>query len=160
MVVLPNGELMAQSISNSNSGEPNCQVVSEIYLPPYIDTALVRKIAIQSAQVSRYVYLNKPIAVRFKNEIYESRSVLKLRLKAYVLDIRYEFAFMSDMTETVIKELLRLNIITKLSAEINSTKKYLELIFAEQLLHLAFRIIKDINGMLSCHLINFLQEGQ
>jgi hypothetical protein len=39
--------------------------------------------------------------------------VLKLRLKAYVLDIRYEFAFMSDMTETVIKELLRLNIITK-----------------------------------------------
>jgi len=113
MVVLPNGELMAQSISNSNSGEPNCQVVSEIYLPPYIDTALVRKIAIQSAQVSRYVYLNKPIAVRFKNEIYESRSVLKLRLKAYVLDIRYEFAFMSDMTETVIKELLRLNIITK-----------------------------------------------
>ncbi len=60
----------------------------------------------------------------------------------------------------VIEKPNRLNIITKLSAEINSTKKYLELIFAEQLLHLAFRIIKDINGMLSYHLINFLQEGQ
>jgi len=60
----------------------------------------------------------------------------------------------------VIEKPNRLNIITKLSAEINSTKKYLELIFAEQLLHLAFRIIKDINGMLSYHLINFLHEGQ
>ncbi len=60
----------------------------------------------------------------------------------------------------VIEKPNRLNIITKLSAEINSTKKYLELIFAEQLLHLAFRIIKDINGMLSYHFINFLQDGQ
>ena len=49
---------------------------------------------------------------------------------------------------------------TKLIAEINSTKKYFELIFAEQLLHLAFRIIKDIKGMLSYQLIIFLQEGQ
>lgn len=29
-----------------------------------------------------------------------------MRLKAYVLDIRYEFPFMSDMTETVLRELL------------------------------------------------------
>ncbi|WP_378179857.1 hypothetical protein [Aquimarina sp. SS2-1] len=29
-----------------------------------------------------------------------------MRLKAYVLDIRYEFAFKSDMTEIVMKQLL------------------------------------------------------
>lgn len=34
-----------------------------------------------------------------------------MRLKAYVMDIRYEFAFKSDMTEIVIKELLRQEII-------------------------------------------------
>ncbi len=113
MVVLPNGELMAQSISNSNSGEPNCQVVAEIYLPPYIDTAKARNIAISSAQVSRYVYLKKPVAVVFKNELYDNRAVLKMRLKAYVLDIRYEFAFMSDMTEIVIRELVINGIVTK-----------------------------------------------
>jgi hypothetical protein len=33
--------------------------------------------------------------------------MLKMRLKAYVLDIRYEFPFYSEMTETVIKEFLR-----------------------------------------------------
>jgi hypothetical protein len=29
-----------------------------------------------------------------------------MRLKAYVLDIRYEFAFKSNMTELVIRELI------------------------------------------------------
>ena len=45
-------------------------------------------------------------------------------------------------------------------AEINSTRKYFELILAGQLLHLAFKMIKDNNGMLSNQLIFFLQEGQ
>ena len=35
-----------------------------------------------------------------------------MRLKAYVMDIRYEFAFKSDMTEIVIRELLKHNIIS------------------------------------------------
>jgi MscS family membrane protein len=113
MVTVPNGELMARSISNANSGETNCQVVAEIYLPVYINTDKVRSIAIQAAQVSRYIYLNKPIVVIFKNEIFQNRSVLKMRLKAYVLDIRYEFPFMSEMTETTIKELLAQKLITK-----------------------------------------------
>jgi hypothetical protein len=34
-----------------------------------------------------------------------------MRLKAYVMDIRYEFDFKSDMTEIVIRELLKQKII-------------------------------------------------
>ena len=113
VVSIPNGEIMSQLISNSNTGETNCQVVSEIYLPPYIDIERTREIAIRSAQVSKYVFLNKPIAVIFKNEIFQNRSVLKMRLKAYVLDIRYEFAFMSEMTEIVLKELIKHGIVSK-----------------------------------------------
>jgi len=113
VVAVPNAELINSSVSNSNSGELNCQVVAEIYLPIDIDTEKVRKIAIESAQVSRYVYLQKPIVALFFNEVKERRSYLKLRLKAYVMDIRYEFAFKSDMTEIVIRELLAAGIITK-----------------------------------------------
>ncbi len=113
LISLPNGEIMAQSISNSNTGETNCQVVAELYLPAYIDTDRARHIAIRCAQVSKYVYLNKPIAVIFKNELFENRSMLKMRLKAYVLDIRFEFAFMSDMTERTLKEFLKEGIVTK-----------------------------------------------
>jgi small-conductance mechanosensitive channel len=110
-VTIPNGELMNKSVSNSNYGEPNCQVVAEIYLPIDIDTDKVRQIAIEAAQVSKYVYLNKPIVVLFFNEIKDRRAYLKMRLKAYVMDIRYEFPFKSDMTEIVMKELLNRNVI-------------------------------------------------
>jgi MscS family membrane protein len=113
VVSLPNGDLISKAVSNSNSGETNCQVVAEIYLPPYIDTARVREIAIRSAQVSRYIYLNKPIVVIFKNEVHHGKPYLKMRLKAYVLDIRYEFIFMSEMTETTINELIKNDIATK-----------------------------------------------
>ncbi len=106
LVSVPNGEIMNQAVSNANAGESNCQVVAEFFLPPQIDLERTREIAYLAAATSRYVFLNKPIVVIFKNEIHEGRSLLKMRLKAYVLDIRYEFPFMSDMTETVLRELL------------------------------------------------------
>lgn len=113
VVSVPNSELVNSAVSNSNSGELHCQVVAEIYLPIDVDTQRVRKIATESAQVSRYVYLNKPINVLFFNEVKEHRSYLKMRLKAYVMDIRYEFQFKSDMTEIVLRELLDEGVITK-----------------------------------------------
>lgn len=113
VVSVPNSELVNNPVSNSNNGELNCQVVAEIYLPIDIDTQKVRKIATESAQVSKYVYLNKPITVLFFNEVKEHRSYLKMRMKAYVMDIRYEFLFKSDMTEIVLRELLNEGLITK-----------------------------------------------
>ena len=111
LVSVPNGEVMNQAVSNANAGEPNCQVVAEIFLPISVDTDLVRKIATETAQVSKYVYLNKPIRVLFFNEIHQRRSYLKMRLKAYVLDIRDEFNFKSDMTEIVLRELINQKVV-------------------------------------------------
>lgn len=111
LVTVPNAELMNQSVSNSNVGEENCQVVAEIYLPITVDTGRVREIATEAAQVSKFIYLNKPITVLFFNEVKDRRSYYKMRLKAYVMDIRFEFAFKSDMTELVIRELLAAGIL-------------------------------------------------
>jgi MscS family membrane protein len=112
LVSIPNGEAMNQSISNTNAGESNAQVVAEFYLPPDIDLIQAKKIAYRAAAVSRYVYLNKPIAVIINNEVHQGRSLLKMRLKAYVLDIRYEAAFASEMTEIVIQDFLRAGLFT------------------------------------------------
>ncbi len=111
LVSIPNGEVMSQSVSNANAGEPNCQVVAEFFLPVTIDIERTKRIAYLAAATSRYVFLNKPIAVILKNEINQGRSLLKMRLKAYVLDIRYEFPFMSEMSETVIRELLQQGVV-------------------------------------------------
>jgi small-conductance mechanosensitive channel len=107
LVSIPNSDIMNSSVSNANSGESNCQVAAEIYLPIDVDTAIVRSIATQVAQVSKYVYLNKPITIIFLNEFKERQPILKMKIKAYVLDIRDEFKFKSEMTEIVIEELLK-----------------------------------------------------
>lgn len=111
LVSIPNSEIMNSSVSNANAGESNCQVVAEIFLPIDADTGHVRVIAVQAAQVSKYVYLNKPITVVFLNEFKDRNPLLKMKLKAYVLDIRDEFKFKSEMTEIVIKKLLEENIL-------------------------------------------------
>ena len=95
---------MSKSVSNSNSGEPNCQVVAELYFDSTIDTDVAQLLAINCAALSRYIYLNKPISVVFINEMHLGKSMIKMRLKAYVLDHRFEFAFMSDMTKIILKE--------------------------------------------------------
>lgn len=112
-VIVPNMTLMNASISNSNSGELYCQVVAKIMLSLDVDTQRVRKIAIEAAQVSKYIYLNKPIVVLFSNKMNEQRAYIEMSLKAYVMDIRYEFAFKSDMSEIVLKELLAKEILKK-----------------------------------------------
>jgi len=112
-VIIPNMTLMNASISNSNSGELYCQVVAKIMLRLDVDTQKVRKIAIEAAQVSKYIYLNKPIVVLFANKMNEQKAYIEMSLKAYVMDIRYEFAFKSDMSEIVIKELLKQGVVDK-----------------------------------------------
>ena len=107
LVSVPNSVMMSGSVSNSNSGELNCQVVAEIFLPNDTDTTKVRSIATEAAATSKYVYLNKPIVVLFFHEMNQSGSYLKMKLKAYVMDTRDEFKFKSEMTELVINELVK-----------------------------------------------------
>lgn len=111
LVTIPNSEFMIQNVSNSNSGENNCQVVAEIYLPINIDIERVREVATEAAQISKYAFLNKPVVVLFFNEIKDRKTVLKMRLKAYVSDLSKEFQFKSEMTEIVLKSLIEQDIL-------------------------------------------------
>ena len=106
-VAIPNAEIMNKAVSNTNSGALDCQVVAEIFLPVGTNVALVKEIAKKAAYASKYVYLKKPVAVIVLNEMHERQYVIKLRVKAYVFDIRYEFPFKSDLTERILLELDR-----------------------------------------------------
>jgi len=77
-----------------------------------VDTQRVRKLAIEIAQVSKYIYLKNPIVVLFLNEMHPRKSYLKMRLKSNVMDIRYEFRFKSDMTEILIRALINNGIVS------------------------------------------------
>lgn len=117
VVSIPNGDLMNRAVSNSNSSALDCQVVAEIYLPASVDVAKVKEIANKAVYSSSYTYLNKPVVVIVLNEIYNMNFVVKLRVKAYVVDIRYEFLFKSDMTEMILQECNRLGYLPGITVE-------------------------------------------
>lgn len=104
MVSIPNGELMNRAVSNTNSSALDCQVVTEILLPATVDVALAKDLARKAVISSPYLYLNKPVAIIVLNEMQNRVFLVRLRVKAYVLDIRYEFLFKSDVTERILSE--------------------------------------------------------
>ncbi|MEM8558434.1 MAG: mechanosensitive ion channel family protein [Bacteroidota bacterium] len=98
LVSVPNAQVADGQVSNANAGALDCQVVTDLYLPGWVDVHLAKQIAYEAAATSRYVYLDKPVVVICKDTFKET-FLLHLKVKAYVLDTRYEFLLMSDVTE-------------------------------------------------------------
>ena len=113
LVSVPNSQVVADQVANANAGELNLQVVTDLYLPGWADVALAKRLAYAAAANSKYVYLDKPIVVIAKDEFMEE-FVLHLKVKAYVLDTRYEFLLMSDVTEAAKAEFLRHGLFTEM----------------------------------------------
>jgi small-conductance mechanosensitive channel len=106
LVTVPNAQVVDGQVANANAGALDCQVVTDLYLPGWVDVMKAKAIAYQAAANSKYVYLDKPIVVIVRDEFKET-FLTHLKVKAYVLDTRYEFTFMSDVTEMAKAEFLR-----------------------------------------------------
>jgi small-conductance mechanosensitive channel len=122
MVTVPNAQVVAAQVSNANTGALDCQVVTDLYLPGWADEAKAKQIAYQAAASSKFVYLQKPIVVLVKDEFRET-FITHLKVKAYVLDARYEFAFMSDVTERARAEFRRQGVV----APMHGARAYVDL---------------------------------
>ncbi len=107
VVAVPNSEIVSKSVSNANSGAPDCQVVVSFFLPVGCELDRAQELALRCAALSRYAYLNKARAVVFSNQERMGRGLIQMKLKVYVLDHRFEFALVSDLTRIVIREFRR-----------------------------------------------------
>lgn len=121
LVSLPNADLVSNAVSNSNSGALDCQVVASIFLPATVPVAEIKRIAYRAAVSSRYTFLKKPIAVITENKVFENNYVVQLKVKAYVLDIRYEFLLKSEITELILAELNTKGLIPAWNKNLNQT---------------------------------------
>ena len=106
LVSVPNAQVVDGQVANANAGQLNCQVVTKLYLPGWVDVMQAKEIAYKAAANSKYVYLDKPIVVNIKDEFKET-FLTELNVKAYVLNPKYEFLFASEVTETAKTEFQR-----------------------------------------------------
>lgn len=105
-VTIPNASLLTSMAFNANSGVPDCQVVTDLFLPIHTDLELAQRIGYEAACTSPYVYLAKPVVVLVSDE-FQRRPFVRLRVKAYVHDHRFEPRMQSDITARAKAEFLR-----------------------------------------------------
>jgi small-conductance mechanosensitive channel len=110
-ITVPNATVAAQSVSNSNSGALNEMVVASFLLPASVDIKTVKELAWEAAACSPYAYLRKPINVLVE-DVFNRSFLNRFTVKAYVLDVRFERKFASDMIERVKQALLEREIVT------------------------------------------------
>jgi small-conductance mechanosensitive channel len=96
-VRVPNATLFTANVSNANDGQPEMLVVVEVGVTASTDVTQARAIVEEAMVTSKYVYVDDdhPAVVRVEDQSHYRL----LRGKAYVADLRDEFAFASDVTE-------------------------------------------------------------
>ncbi|WMC11940.1 mechanosensitive ion channel [Oceanimonas pelagia] len=94
VVVVPHSRLWNGLIRNANNGDASLMCVARFYLAPEHDAHQVRRLLHDVALSSPYLKLSRPVLVVMEDHPWGSR----YRIKAYPLDPRQQFLFISDLT--------------------------------------------------------------
>jgi len=105
-VTIPNSDILNGKAWCSNSGMPYCQVETYLYLPPDVNPAEVQEICYEAACSSPFIFLGKPVVVLMQDR-FEFRPHVRVNIKAYVHDHRYQPRFQSDITVRAKAEFLK-----------------------------------------------------
>ncbi|MFB6220606.1 MAG: mechanosensitive ion channel family protein [Halolamina sp.] len=96
-VRVPNATLFTSSVANANAGAPTMMVVVEVAVAQGADIGPATDIVEEALITSKYVFVDDshPATVVVDDQAYYRT----IKGKAYVADLRDEFAFASDVTE-------------------------------------------------------------
>jgi small-conductance mechanosensitive channel len=102
-VTVPNSKFISDITSCGNYGALDMMVLVTFYVGVDQDVRRARELFREIALTSRYVYLAKNVDVTASQVQLDNCVAVKLTLKAYVLDIKYEKAMETDITLRVLE---------------------------------------------------------
>jgi small-conductance mechanosensitive channel len=94
VVTIPHSKIWDTNIYNSNDGKRELLCVTHFHLHPLHDAARVRQRLYDVALTSPYLQFARPIAVVVSERPWDTH----YQVKAYPIDARQQFQFMSDIT--------------------------------------------------------------
>lgn len=111
-VTIPNSDILSGKAWNANSGVPDCQVVTDLYLPHDANPEEAVEVGYEVAYSSPFILLTKPVVVLLQDR-FQDGPFMVLRIKAYVYDHRFEPRFQSDITIRAKAEFLKRGMILR-----------------------------------------------
>jgi small-conductance mechanosensitive channel len=105
LVSVPNYLMFSQAVASANAGSPEMMVVTDLFIDSESEADVALEILQEAVITSRYVYISKkrPFTVLLEDYPFYRR----VRAKAYVYDLRYEFEFRSEVTRRAWQELTK-----------------------------------------------------
>jgi small-conductance mechanosensitive channel len=97
MVTIPNNRFMSDVVSSGNAGALDMMLVFDFHFSLDADIRLARDLLYEVVVTSRYAYLQKPVSIVLTELQIAERLAIQLRAKAYVIDVRFEKAFQTDV---------------------------------------------------------------
>jgi small-conductance mechanosensitive channel len=101
-ITIPNNKFLTEAVSSGNAGAVEMMVQTDFLVGIDQDVARAKRIVQEALTSSQYIHLKKPWTVLVNAVTQDGYLAVRLRAKAYVLDIKFEKAFESDVTERVL----------------------------------------------------------
>ncbi|HPJ94637.1 MAG TPA: mechanosensitive ion channel [Deltaproteobacteria bacterium] len=110
VVTIPNNKFLTDVVSSGNWGDLEMLVQMDFYIGLDQDLTLAKRLVGECLTTSPYAYTGKSWVVLVSQTVIDDYIALRLRAKAYVLDVQYEKAFETDVTERVMEAFKRYGI--------------------------------------------------
>lgn len=101
VISIPNNKFLTEVVSSGNAGALDMMVVIDFHIGVAENYALAKRLAFEGGITSKYTFLEKPVAVYVFNVSTPAGFAKRIRVKLYVIDVRYEQEILTDITERV-----------------------------------------------------------
>ena len=97
IVTIPNSKFVTDAVASGNFGALDMMIEVNFHVDLAANIKLAKEILYETAVTSPYVFLKKPVALVLTELNFANRPAMQIRVKSYVLDVRFEKAFQSDL---------------------------------------------------------------
>lgn len=97
MVTIPNSKFLTDVVASGNSGALDMMIEANFHVSIYENLERIKTLLHEVVITSRFVFLEKSVIITFNEIPLSNTFVIKVSVKAYVLDVKFEKAFLSDL---------------------------------------------------------------
>ena len=101
VITIPNNKFLTEVVSSGNLGALDMLIQQDFHIGIDQDFALAKRLVAEAITSSRFAYLKKRWNVSVNQVVVDNYFAIRIRSKVYVLDVQYEKALETDVTERV-----------------------------------------------------------
>ena len=103
LVTIPNNTFLTEMVASGNAGELHMLIQMDFYISSDQNVRKARDLVGEALTSSRYFNLNHPWTVLINQVIHDGHFAIRLRAKGYVIDVKFEKDFETDVTLRVLE---------------------------------------------------------